>query len=281
VKVIARILDWVLFTSFFAACCAVGLCMATERLINTFIPPLFTSLHVLVFGATLVVYNAHHLVKKGPSNGSIIQEWIKRYKVWQFIFFGCGVAMCIASLFFVSWKIILGCVVLACLSFMYSLPLLPFKNKRHLRDFGWVKILVLDSVWTIVTTILPILYWDKNITDFPLEIAIRFSFLFTICMAFDIRDMQDDLELKIYTLPNLIGLKNSYRLQDATIVIFAVLSIVQYFRFPVPERLVGELITAVLIKIVMVYIKKYPSDRAYLGIVDGLMLMYALLVLLH
>jgi 4-hydroxybenzoate polyprenyltransferase len=228
-----------------------------------------------------LVYNVHYLIKKSSTTVSDRFAWTQHYRVWHYLFFSIGVVMCVASLFFLSPKIFKACLVLGALSFAYSLPLLPFRNKKRIKDFGWVKILVLTSVWTIVTSVLPILYWDKLIMDYPFEILIRFVFLFILCVAFDIRDMQTDLEADIFTLPNLIGLKNSYRVMDASLLLFALLSVMQYIRYPSLVRLAGEIITAILTKLVIEYTRKYPSDKAYLGLVDGMMLVYAMLVLFH
>jgi hypothetical protein len=172
-----------------------------------------------------------------------------------------------------------ACVVLGILSFGYTLPLLPF-NKSSLRDFGWMKIITLTLVWTIVTSVLPLLYWSKPLANYPYEILIRFSFLFTLCVAFDIRDMQTDLKRKILTVPNLIGLKNSYRLMDASISIFLILSVIQYLRYPSKGRLLAEIISAILTRLVIDYTRKHPSDRVYLGLVDGMMLLYGCLIAL-
>lgn len=270
-----------LYTSLFAACCATGMAMATERLIINDIPALFTPLHSFIFGSTLLVYNVHYLVKKSPPGVSDRYGWTQHHRIWNYLIFVTGAVLCIGSVFFLSWKILLACVVLGILSFAYSLPLLPWVSKRRLKDFGWLKIFVLTSVWTIVTSILPILYWDRLMSDFPFEILIRFVFMFTLCVAFDIRDMQTDLDAGIHTLPNTIGVASSYRLMNVTIVLFAVLSIIQYTRYPSEVRLAGELITAAVTKVVIAYTRKYPSDKAYLGLVDGMMLLYALLVLAH
>jgi len=254
--------------------------MATERLLIGHTPPLFTSLHVLVFGSTLVVYNTHHIIKKSTPLISDRFDWSQRYKHWNYIFCSAGLIMCIGSLFWLSGRIFLACIVLGVLSFAYSLPMLPFKDKRRIRDFGWIKILVLTSVWTIVTSMLPMLYWDKSLYDYPFEIVMRFAFMFTLCVAFDIRDMQTDLEADIFTIPNLIGIKNSYRLMNASIVLFSILSIIQYFRYQSVSRLIADLLTALITKLVIDYTRKYPSDKAYLGLVDGMMLLYGILVLL-
>lgn len=280
-NLIAKITNWILYTSLFAALCAVSLCMATERLVINAIPDIFSSLHILVFGSTLFVYNAHYLFKKSDEALSDRYAWSLHYKKWHYLFLISGALMSGLSLLFLSRSIFRACALLGVLSFAYSLPLLPFRNKRRIKDFGWIKIMVLTNVWTIVTSVLPILYWERHVLEFPFEILIRFVFMFTLCIAFDIRDMQTDMEAGIATLPNLIGLKSSYRLMHITLFFFVGLSIIQYARYPSYVRLSGELVTAIITWQVISYTRKHPSDRAYLGLVDGMMLVYGLLVLWH
>ncbi|MBW7914723.1 MAG: UbiA family prenyltransferase [Taibaiella sp.] len=272
-------LNWILYTSLFAAICAVGLCMSTERLVLNTIPPLYSGLHLLVFCSTLLVYNAHYLIKKSTPELSDRFGWSQHHRLWHYLLMGIGIAGCGIAAFHLPQNILLVCVLLAVLSFSYSIPLLPFKDKKRLKDFGWIKILVLTTVWTIVTSVLPILYHNSTIADYPYEIMIRFVFMFTLCVAFDIRDMQTDMEAGIATLPNMIGIKGSYRVMSVSMILFIVMSIIQYTRYPSLPRLIAEIIVAIATKLAIDYARKHPSDRAYLGLVDGMMMLYAVLVL--
>lgn len=278
-KLLTTFINWILYTSVFAALCALGLCMATERLITQTIPPLFTSLHIFIFGSSLVIYNIHYVLKKSSVTVSDRYMWTQRNRHWHWILLITGFLLCNAFWWMFTIEIFICCVVLAVLSFAYSLPLLPLGGKK-LRDFGWIKITVLSGVWTIVTSVLPILYWNKPLSAFPYEILLRFVLLFILCLAFDIRDMQTDLRANIYTLPNRIGEHNTYRLINSMIVLFILLGIIQYLRYPSLLRLAGDLLTALLTKLAVNYTKKHPSDKAYLGLVDGIMLIYAVILLL-
>lgn len=251
--------------------------MATERLITSSAPPVVNHLHILVFGSTLVVYNMQHIIRWRRNNSGIN----KMFRPWYFLFFLAGVVMTVSSLFSLSKEILIACIILAMFSFAYSWPLLPFKNKKRLRDFGWLKILVLTGVWTIVTSILPILYLGKSISEYPFEVMLRLVFIFTLCVVFDIRDMKTDLENNIDTLPHKVGIKNSYRIIDLALLLFSILSLLQYLRYPVIERLLGALLTAILARIIIGYLKTHSSVRAYLALADGIMMLYALLVLLY
>lgn len=279
-NIVHSILDWVLYTSTFAALCAVGLSISTEYLLLDNVPDTITPLHGLIFCSTLFVYNVHYLIKKSAPEISDRFNWSLHNKHWHYVFVALGAlgsAFCALQM---PESVIIACIVLGGLSFSYSIPLLPFKDKKRLKDYGWLKIFVLTAVWTIVTSVLPVLYWGHSVADYPYEIAMRFVFMLTLCVAFDIRDMQTDKEAGIITLPNVLGLKGCYKLMTIAMLLFVVMSVVQYMRHPSLGRLVGELIVAGATKLVIDYSKKHPSDKAYLGLVDGMMFLYSLLVVL-
>ena len=280
-NVVTRFIDWFLYTSLLTACCATGLCMATERFINFTSPAIITTLHILVFGSTLFVYNAPRVLRKAFARENNNQGILSNYRFWYFVFFFAGLLTSISSFFRLSWHMIIACGILGAIALSYSLPLLPFKNKKRLREYGWLKIIVLASVWTIATSVLPILYYNKHISHYPFEILLRFFFIFTLCVLFDIRDMQTDMQNNLHTLPNKMGIKNSYRLINITLLLFVGLSFIQYVRYASFERLMGAIFTAVITKFIAGYLQKHPSDRAYMGLADGVMLVYSLLVLLY
>ncbi len=273
-----KLTDWILFTSIFAALCAVSMCMATEKLVLGVVPDVITPLHLMLFSGTLLVYNLHFILR---TIANVDEEHWSKYRSWWHCVMVCvGILGLLFSIFQLSAYVLLWCGVMGVLSVMYSFPLLPFAGKRRLKDYGWGKITSLVAVWVIATCILPIIYWHKNVTDFPFEVLIRTSLMLALCIAFDIRDMQADALTDIKTIPNRIGAAKSYTLIDVSILIFAVCSIIQYFRYPHTGRIVAELITAIAIKLVMQYVKKHPSDKAYLGLVDGMMFLYATLIII-
>lgn len=275
------LVDWLLYTSIFAGICAVCLSIATEELLIGKISLIrLTALHAFVFCSTLVVYNVHYLVKRSTAELSDRFDWTSKNKRWHYFFVAVGAIGVLSVIAELPRQIIYTSIILAGLAFTYSIPLLPFKNKKRLKDFGWIKILVLTSVWTIVTAVLPLLFHGKHLADYPFELGMRFVFMFTLCAAFDIRDMQTDLDAGIATLPNLIGLNACYRLMGASMITFIILNFLQYNMYHSLSRLLVGLITAFLVKWAIDYARRHPSDRIYLGLVDGLMIMYALLLVM-
>ena len=273
-KLFLRFADLFLCTSLFTACCATGLCMATERFINNTLPALISPLHLAVFGGTLRVYNAPRLFFRKITT-------TQPYRSWFQLFFIAGTLLVIGSVFWLPSGIIWFCLALAILTFSYSLPVLPFKNKKRLREYGWLKILVLAGVWTIATALLPMMYWNKFFTNYPFELLNRFVFIFALCIVFDIRDIRADMHNNINTLPLRLGLKNSYLTISIALLFFAALNMAQYLRHPAPERLIAAWITAVITWLVVVYLRKKPSEIGYMGLADGMMLLYASIILIY
>lgn len=249
--------------------------MATERLITGSLP-VFTYFHILVFGSSLLVYNTPRIAKM--LYGRLHDR--HRLAAAYIMLFLLGIVLTAVGLYRQAPIVLFTSAGLGMLAFGYFLPLLPFKRKKRLRDYGGIKILVLAGVWTTATSVLPLLYWQKALADYPLEIALRFTFIFTLCVVFDIRDIRADQENNIATLPGRMGLENSYILVNITLLLFGLLSVSQYFRHPDMARLAGALLTALITRLVVTYLRRNPSDRAYVFLADGVMLLYALLVLL-
>jgi 4-hydroxybenzoate polyprenyltransferase len=231
-------------------------------------------LHILIFGSTLLVYNTRYIInlqKKEPR---------LRFSTAGTILFVAGLVMVATGLCFMPLSIIAWCIVSGIFSFAYSWPILPLYGKRRLREFGWLKIMLLSGIWAIATAVLPILYWQKLLNDYPFEIMQRFVFVFPLCLLFDIRDMHKDMKQNISTLPLMLGLKISYQLINGTLILFVVLSLFQSIRYEAIERFVGAVLAAVATWLIAGYLRRHPSDRGYLGLADGAMLIYALLIIL-
>lgn len=280
VKYLIGFIDWILYTSLLTATCATGLYMATEKIIRqrNGIAGLIiqgNKFHLLIFGGTLLIYNTPRLVPK--PYGKIRKT--RPHLEWYILFFSLGLIAVLYSCYYLPPMVIKQIAVLGLISVAYYLPLLPFKEKRRLRDFGWLKIFVLTIIWTMVTCILPIIVYNYNPINYPFEILERLLFIFTLCIVFDIRDIKTDIGNNIYTLPGRLGLKNSYKLINVALGLYATVNLVRFAQQHITGGLMAGLITALITRFVISYLKNHPSDRAYNAMADGVMLIYAILVL--
>lgn len=276
VKALTRPAEIFVATSIFTAFCALGLCLATERLLLPGVQPIFSALHMVIFGSTLVVYNLPRLLPR--PYGEIRKPQPLRPAYW--LFFACGIALLLPGIWLLGARVITACAILGLLAFAYFIPSLPLQRKR-LRDFGLLKIIVLTGVWTATTALLPMLYLHAPIAHYPFELLLRFVFVFALCILFDIRDMETDSSRNIATLPNRIGIDKAYRLVYVCIVVFVALSGMQYLRFHDTGRLLAAIATALVTAFVTDYVRKHPGHKSFVAMTDGMMLLYAILVLLQ
>ncbi len=269
-----RFVDFLASTSFFTACCALGLCVATERLILPGIPPMLSGLHMVVFGSTLIVYSLSRLIPNPYGKPRLA----KPHKGWHYFFLFSGLIILALGIPALPFMALVVCGISGALAFAYFLPALPFGNKRRLRDYGMVKITVLTAVWAVATAVLPMIYWGANIAEYPFEILLRYVFVFALCILFDIRDMQADINNNIATLPNKVGIAYAFNLVHMSLLFFFTLSVMQYVWHPSAGRLTAAALTAVITAAVALFVKRNPGHKAFVAMTDGMMLLYAILV---
>ena len=266
-----RLISWLLDTSLYTAACALSLCMATEKALLGHFPPLFSPLHAIIMGSTLVEYNVHRLVNR-KTDTRPADRWCVALVI-------TGALMCLTAAPFTSLRFMLWLCVLGLLSFGYSIPFLPFPGKRRLKDFGIIKILILTMVWVIATLVLPLVYWDGPLDIFLPRMGLRFLFIFALCIAFDIRDVQQDTSRNVRTVPGLLGIKASYRLIDFVLVIFVLGGCYESYKTGQVSYVLVTSITAVAARAAIWYARHHRSSFAYIGLIDGVMLLNGLLLL--
>ena len=240
------------------------------------IPPLLSALHYLVVGSTILEYNVHHLfnrAKHGPS-------WSAWAVPLHWIIGGLGLLLCMIALPQLSWKVLAGCGALGLLSFAYSTPLLPFRYKRRLKDYGLLKIHILTGVWVAVGTVLPALYWNIPFHAYWIELVVRALLIFPLCIAFDIRDVEEDLAIGIHTLPNTLGIKAAYLAINLTLVAFLIGGLIRcIYRHQIPE-IVAYIISAAAAYFAIHLARLKPHPYVYLVLIDGVMMLYGVLQLI-
>ena len=265
----------VLFVHVFIACCALMLCLAAEKTFLGSIPPLLSPLHGLLVSCTLVAYNVHALVNGPWVNGEGMSR--RQKGIHAGVALTAGVAT-VCLLPFVSPKLWVGLAVLAVITAAYSTPLLPFRFKQRLKDYGALKLVVLVGTWVLCTTWLPALKWGIPAATFWPELVVRTALLLALCIAFDIRDMAADREAGILTLPVQVGARAAYVVAYSALILGALFVVV----LPSTSR---ETIAAVFIAFgyaawAIDWSRKHPSTFSYLILVDGALLVYACAALL-
>ncbi|GAA4312118.1 hypothetical protein GCM10023143_21610 [Compostibacter hankyongensis] len=235
--------------------------------------------YILVFCTTLVQYNLHYRIKKTANPGSERFRWSQSHKHLHLAFMLTGLAGAAVALCFLSLRHFLALAAIGCVSLLYSLPLLPFRQRKRIKDFGLLKILVLSLVWTLITVWFPYVNVRSSFnTEFWLVFGRRFVFMFVLCLAFDIRDADTDRKDGIHTLPVMLSRRFCYRLIGVLLLLFLALSVWELRNGGGLLRFNAMLLSMLATWLIIGYSRKQDGDMLYLAGIDGMMLLQAVLV---
>jgi len=179
----------------------------------------------------------------------------------------------VAHLPFFNWQSIIFLSHLGILSTLYNVP----KDKKGiinlpLRSIPFLKVFLISYVWVCVSTILPILSVNEEISARNLIIfAAHFAFIMSITLPFDIRDYNSDNLNRLATIPQVIGINLTKLLAIICLIVFYVT--ISFF-LPMYYLLPFSLITALLIGFSSPYKKYYYFTFA----IDGTIILYLFVV---
>jgi 4-hydroxybenzoate polyprenyltransferase len=275
---IKKFVDFLLFTSIFVAGCAIAFCLETSIMLN--VPFNNFGFYAFVFGATIVQYNLHYIVKKVAVKDSARLAWSQRNKNIHLVLLIAGCILIIYSLFGFHLVHFIILFILGCISFLYSFPFIPFAQKKRIKDYGFLKIITLSLLWTLVTVWFPVSGHQYDAGLFVFIFMKRLVFMFILCLLFDMRDIEVDRSENIRTLAVALGRKRSYILSYIVLLVFVLLAVAQYIYLPQIQFLIPMLISAVATLATIEMTKKINSDYVYLAGIDGMMLLQPILIYL-
>lgn len=216
-KLLQPAFDFLLFSNVFMSLCAVAQGLLTFYLIGS--KPAYPALGLL-FTSTLAIYNFSILISKPQQPEKSPYRRVR----WFFSHYRLMVTFTIVSIlsliplfFLISTASKILMIFLAVLSFCYGLPLFTIgEQKFGLRNIPGLKLFMITLVWTMSCVLLPVLESQavhlSNISmrDTTLLIAKRFLFIAAVAIPFDIRDLFDDKQFGLKTIPVAWGEKNAY-----------------------------------------------------------------------
>jgi 4-hydroxybenzoate polyprenyltransferase len=272
-----RFIDFILFGNIYVAVGA--FCLVQSSVIQLQFTDHLLSYSLLVFFATLFVYNFQRIFYKSPSEnnpGSIRRNWIFNNKTSIKLLSLIGFIGVSITFFFNDHKILLYLSPLLILSLIYFLPFIK------LRKNPWLKLLTLVVVWTIVTAVVPILltgieHFTKN--DL-LHILVRFCFMMAICIPFDIRDLEIDKADSVSTLPLMLSENIARWLAFGFMLLYIFLIIPEYHLEMINIKVfLALLLSAIINAIVVLMSNSKRSEYFYVAGIDGTMILQGVLVM--
>ena len=254
------------------------MCIETNLLL--YLPLNNIGFYSFVFGATLVQYNLHYLAKKTALPNSMRFQWSKKNTGTHKVLTITGLIFIITGLFSFQLHHFIFLLLLGFITLLYSLPVMPFTRRKRLKDFGVLKIITLTLLWTLVTVWFPVSQAYYTDVSFLLIFLRRFIFIFILCLVFDIRDTEIDSKENRRTIPVITGIRKAYAICYFLLVVFVMISLIQYLKTPDIIQFNAMVISAAATFVMIEYTKKNKSDIAYLACIDGMMLLQAVLVVI-
>ncbi len=266
------------------AVCALAQGLLTFYLIGS--KPIYPVLGLL-FAATLGIYNFSILISKPKQSETSAHRRIR----WFFAHYRLMVTLTIAAilslvpLFFMlatASQILL--IFLGVLSFCYALPLFTIgEQKFGLRNIPGLKLLLIALVWAMSCVLLPILEAQDvyliniSMRDTTLLIAKQFLFTAALAIPFDIRDLFEDKQLGLKTIPVAWGEKSAYLLCQIFLIGYVILLFLS--KNNDFSAVFGALaLSAVVAGWLIFKSKKAKNEYYYFFYLDGILILQCVLV---
>jgi len=277
-----RFVDFLLFGNIYVAFGAFCLVQSTAHQLC------FTSsllpYSLLCFFATLFVYNLQRIFYRPPSTlptSSIRRRWIANHQTTIKSLTLIGFTGTLLCFFSVDVRIIFYLSPLLALSLAYFLPFIT------LRKSSIFKLITLTTVWTIATALVPIListasfFHPITTQQLVIHVLLRFSFMMSICIPFDIRDLAIDRAENTSTLPQLIGQHKTIAIAAAFILFYTLVLFVQFITHAIALSVfLALLTTSILTLLLIVKCNTHRSEYYFVAAIDGTMILQGILIMI-
>lgn len=275
-----RVINLFLYGHFWIAAAALAMTIQTHLLLKGEWE--WSFLDGFVASGTLTIYALHRLVALHMSANNIKSsrfEIMQTYR-WHIITYA-GLAAVIAACFywFLNPQLQLSLLVPNLIALGYVLPLL---NGRRLRDLPYLKIFLIALSWAWITVVAPAQSIDVAIDSSILIIALeRACFIFAITIPFDIRDLAQDKDTQVDTLPGHWGIKRAKKVALAAILIMMILIGVSYGTGQYQLSTTFALWLSALSSALFIWwASPNKHDYYFTGLLDGTMIIQLILVVL-
>lgn len=282
-SILKRIANPFIFGNIFISACTLSLFLETYLQLGA--PVVIDGLAMLVFFATLFLYNFHRLMgvrRIKPEDHGIITGWASKHRFSLFMLAIIGVGGVGFFVFQTSLTIFIVLAMLGAISLLYELPVVRYHRQfQRLRNLWVHKAFMITTVWALATALLPAINISFPLGNYQLWLTIveRMIFIFILALCFDARDVEFDRRDNLKTIPIRYGPESISLFYKILCAVFIVIVSLHYF---VLTRLWG-IGVAMIVSIILTYftvIKTYPrkSDYYYMFIVDGMMMAQFLLM---
>lgn len=269
--------NYIIFGNIFIAVCAVLMSYYTFAVFDA--PVNFTLLGFIFF-ASISSYSFHSFLPTSEKEYSEKVRWGLKRRKYFLVLLILGALGATTFLFFLNQdlKLILTIILFTVL---YSSPKIKFEKFTFFKRFGTAKTIYLAAIWTLVTVSLPLSAINIDPGNAGvLFFANRFFLIYAICILFDLKDKEYDIQRGIKSIVTILDDKKIELLFFICIILFFISSLVFYI-FRDSGLIVLTLIApGALLLFLFQRSKETKSDYWFSFVLDGVMMISPVLYLL-
>jgi 4-hydroxybenzoate polyprenyltransferase len=272
---IRKAFDYFLFSSIYISLCAVLMTWQSSHLLHLTIS---ADYYWFIFFATICSYNFHWYLTPLSKNSVERTKWSLEHKNAHLLLYFAGVIGSVIFFYKLSshWFALFFATLL---TFLYSAPKIPLPYFRFLKQVAIGKTIFLTTVWTYVTAILPVFIAGQHFNhEMKWFAASRFFLIYGICILFDYRDRTDDKEEGMKSMVNYFDEAGVNRLFVFSMIAFIIFTVGLLFTGLSLLPVVILIIPGIILFSIYSRSKNSISDYLYYFILDGLMMLSALLM---
>lgn len=276
-KKIIAVADYFIFGNIFIAICSVSMSYYTFAVFNS---PVSYTLLGFIFFASISSYSFHSYLPTTEKEYSLKVAWSLRHRKYHLVLLIIGAAGSTIFLYFFSQdlKLILALIVFTVL---YSSPKIKFEKFTFFKKFGTAKTLYLATIWTLVTVSLPLSVIDSFIPEKSiLFFANRFLLIYAICILFDLKDKEYDIQRGIRSIVTILDEKKIELIFYICIILFFISSLLFYIFRDSGLIVLTLIIPGALMLFLFQKSKETKSDYWFSFLLDGVMMLSPILYLL-
>lgn len=264
-KFLRLCLDLLLHSHLWIAIAALLMCWQTQLILLG--APRWGLWPGFVFFATIWLYALHRIVVCYKSSAPM------RFSLrLQYGLMAISGLVALLLLLQLSWPIWFFLLPAALIALAYVLPL--FGKGKRLRDFPYIKVVMIVLAWSWITVVIPAL--EAGMTyHWPTLLLLpeRMAFVFAIALAFDIRDEGVDLSGGVRTLPGLLGWRRARSLAMCSLLLAAIPAWLNYRLSAYSSgSLLGLYLSLAVSLIIIRRVHPRQSPTYFAFWVDGLMI---------
>ena len=240
-RLLKQIFDFYINASIHVALAVYAMSFITLYQLNIFYDE---SILYFIFFASITGYNFVKYFGLAKFHYRSLANWLRVIQLFSLICFGFMIYYVLQ----LERNTLIIVTILALITLLYAIPLLPknvfLDNKYNLRSVSGLKVYIIAFVWAFATIVLPVVNNDYPINfDVFVMLLQRYIFVVVLILPFDIRDLHYD-SLKLSTIPQRIGIKNTKILGISLLLFFLLLEFLK------DDLELNQLLTTLIITIV-------------------------------